>query len=550
VSFSFRDKNNTKCGKYPKKDYELSGQELFIINNYICTDLSIMKKSFFLFVILFFFYGTSFLRGQDPDPHTAVRIRLREHVSLLASDSLAGRLIGTEGNLIAGEYVASCFADIGLEEFNGTSYFHYFDVIIPSVVPDIPLTTIEGCNIAGVIPGTHSVLKDEYVIIGAHYDHLGTAAGRPKVSDSIYNGADDNASGVAALLEVARLIKERGGLPRTVVFVAFDGEEQGLLGSEHFLKDSLYPRDRIKAMISLDMVGYYRSSGVLKILGTATLKDARKWFPDTRTLHVRFIAYETSPLSATDTRPFARTQIPTLHMTTGRRSPYHKTSDQADGIDYDGLAAVTLYAEKLVSVLGSYPSLSESGKYSVIHYVPDYAFHWGPSLTVGTNHFVHTRGALEGKAAFYAALGVNARFLWNGFLEFSPGIFLEHIGARHAEIAGVPFMNRIHMMAMGVPFSFRIYFPEFNKIPVGVFASATTYYRYYLAGQTNDPDRLFSDIFRRHEWGLGVSLGLRASVFQLEYGVKWGMTGLFKPGVVQGYNVKNSTQTITFSYFF
>lgn len=509
-----------------------------------------MKKYIFLSVLLFFYCGTSFLSGQDPDLHTAVRIRLREHVGLLASDSLGGRLIGTEGNLIAGEYIASCFADIGLEEFDGTSYFHYFDVLIPSAVPDIPLTAIEGCNIIGVLPGTHSVLKEEYVIIGAHYDHLGTVTGKSGLSDTIYNGADDNASGVAVLIEMARQIKERGGLPRTIVFVAFDGEEQGLFGSEHFLKDSLYPQEKIKVMVSLDMVGYYRSSGVLKIIGTATLNNVREWLPKSGTLNVKCISYESSFMSATDTRPFARMQIPTLYVTTGRRSPYHKTNDHADGIDYDGLSGVTLYAGKLISALGSRTSLSGSGDFSVVHYVPNYAFHWGPSVSTGTNRFIHTKGALQGKAAFYAAMGVNARFLWKGFMELSPALYLEYLGARHSEAAGVPFIDRIRTIALGVPLSFRIYFPEFNRMPVGFFVTATTYYRYYLAGRTGDPDRPFHDIYRRHEWGLGAGLGLRASVFQLEYGIKWSMTGLFRPGVVHGYNVKNRTQTITFSYFF
>ena len=77
-----------------------------------------------------------------------------------------------------------------------------------------------------------------------------------------------------------------------------------------------------------------------------------------------------------------------------------------------------------------------------------------------------------------------------------------------------------------------------------------TYYRYYIAGQTFDPDFVFSDVFRRHKWGLGVGIGVRASVFQVGFETRWGMTGLFRPGVLPGYNVKNSTQTIRFSYFF
>jgi len=132
-----------------------------------------------------FFLLSVLLLGQEADSHTKLRMRLRDHVNYLASDSLGGRLIGTEGNLIAGEYIADCFASIGLEEYNGTSYFHYFDVEIPSAVKDVPLTVIEGCNVIGILPGTHPYMKNEYIVVGAHYDHLGTAIGRKGVTDSI-----------------------------------------------------------------------------------------------------------------------------------------------------------------------------------------------------------------------------------------------------------------------------------------------------------------------------------------------------------------------------
>ncbi|HPJ82215.1 MAG TPA: M28 family peptidase [Bacteroidales bacterium] len=493
---------------------------------------------------------TTLLPAQETDARTASRIRLREHLSYLASDSLAGRLIGTEGNLIAGEYIAGCFVDAGLDEYNGTSFFHYFDVKIPSVVPDIPIAVIEGCNVIGVLPGTHPVLKDEFIVIGAHFDHLGMAAGRMEGNDSIYNGADDNASGTAVLIELAGLLKEQGGLSRTVIFAAFDGEEQGLLGSEQFLIDSLFPQNCIRTMISLDMVGYYRTSGVLKIAGAGTIENFRDFLPRTKALKVRTVPFEISPFTATDTKPFASAGIPTLYITTGSRSPYHKVEDQEDGIDYDGMAAVSVYVQNMVTAMGDNISVQPSGNYSVLHYVPSCTFSWGPAVALGTNRFVHTRGALEGKTAFYASLGADFRFLWKGFLEMNPGINLEYIGARHAAYPGVSYMNRIHMCALNVPLSLRVYLPEFNKLPVGIYAWLTTYYRYYIAGQTFDPDFVFSDVFRRHEWGLGVGIGVRASVFQVGFETRWGMTGLFRPGVLPGYNVKNSTQTIRFSYFF
>ncbi len=500
-------------------------------------------------MILFLFCAGS-TAGQEKDLHTASRIRLREHVTFLASDSLGGRLIGTEGNLIAGEYIAGCFADIGLEEYNGVSYFHYFAVDIPSAVRDVPLTVIEGCNVIGVLPGTHPYLKNEYIVIGAHYDHLGTATGREGAVDSIYNGADDNASGTAVLIELAALLKEQGGLARTVVFVAFDGEEQGLLGSQEFLEDALFPQDKIGAMISLDMVGYYRKSGVLKVLGTGTLREAKKWMPRSGKIKVKHIPFEQSPLSATDTRSFAVKEIPTLFLTTGMVSPYHKVTDHAHLIDYDGLAGVAEYTRELTVALADYSFLEPSGKFAVIHHVPDRSFHVISSVQTGSNQLLPSKGALQGRSAFYSAAGADFRMLWKGFLELGPGLYLEHINARHAFAVGGSSKNRLQFLALNVPFTCRVYFPEFNKLPVGVYASSSLYYRYYMASKAHEPDIDYLSLLRSHEAGIGFGMGLRAATFHIGYECKLGVTGLFKKSAFDNYNVRNLTQSLVLSWFF
>lgn len=538
--FSYRCKSSTSC---EKKKY-------FPCKSLYLHKRIAMKKMYFLFFVLVLLGGTMEAAGQETDTHAASRIRLREHVTFLASDSLGGRLMGTEGNLIAGEYIAGCFADIGLEEYNGTSYFHYFQVEIPSAVRDVPLAVVEGCNVIGVLPGTHAYLKNEFIVVGAHYDHLGTATGREGAVDTIYNGADDNASGTAALIELAHLLKEQGGLDRTVVFVAFDGEEQGLLGSAKFLEDALFPEHKICVMLSLDMVGYYRKSGVLKVLGTGTLKDVRKWMPRSGNIKVKHISFESSPVSATDTRSFAVKEIPTLFLTTGLVSPYHKVTDHADLIDYDGLAGVAGYTRDLTTALSNYSFLSSSGKYAVIHHVPENSFHVAPSVHMGQNRLIPSRGVLQGKPAFYMSAGADFRFLWRGFLEFGPGLYLEHFNLHHALEVGGSSKNRIQTLALNTPFTCRVYFPEFNKLPVGVYASSSVYYRYYLATRTREPDTDYLSILRRHEGGVGFGLGLRAASFQLGYELKWGISGLFKKDAFEDYNVRNRTQAVVFSYFF
>lgn len=501
-------------------------------------------------MIKIFFLLAPLLWNSQTDDHTQLRIRLREHVSFLATDSLGGRLIGTEGNLIAGEYIADCFAGIGLEEYNGSSYFHYFDVKVPSAMQDIPMALVEGCNVIGVLPGKHPYLKNEYILVGAHYDHLGTAQGRVGVMDSIYNGADDNASGTAVLIELAALLKERGGLARTVVFVAFDGEEQGLLGSQKFMEDNLLAKEQIVAMITLDMVGYYRKSGVLKVLGTGTLKDARKWMPPAKDLKVRFIPYEWSPVTATDTRSFATKEIPTLFFTTGLVSPYHKVNDHAELIDYDGLAGVAAYTAEVTATMAEYAFLSSSGKFALIHHVPDVSFHMVPAVQAGTNRWIPTRGALQGKPAFYMAAGADFRLLWRGFLELGPGLYLENIQSYYALNTGGNDRNRINAWALNVPLTIRAYFPEFNKVPLGVYLSYQLFYRHYLDTRARGTDMNYPSLMRNHEGGVGIGFGLRASVFQIGYETKWGLTGLLRKNDFDNYNVKNLTHTFVFSYYF
>jgi len=511
------------------------------------------------------FYGISSARaqaGQQVRTQTQtqtqtvispVEKRLREHVFFLASDSLGGRLIGSEGNLTAGEYIADQFADIGLEEYNGSSYFHYFEVPRPSGVEGISLgSPLEGCNIIGILPGSHSTLKNEYIVIGAHYDHLGTynpksEAGKGK--DIIFNGADDNASGTAALIEMARSLKEKK-LSRTIVFVAFDGEEQGLWGSEQFLKDSIVPPELIHLMISMDMVGHYRKTGSLKIAGTRTIMEAKNLMPVPRRIRVRTAGFELSPFTATDTKPFAEKLIPTLAVTTGLTSTYHKVSDHAETIDYTGMTHVTEYMTKVTEVFGDSRVLEASGQLSPVHNVPELTYHYGPTAALGNSRMHFTRGALEGKSGFYYNAGVTGRVLWKGLMELNGSVLFESLGMNYATATGYAFFNHMNLYALGVPVTVRVHVPGFNTLPLGVFASLTGYYRWYFASSLCSPSLSFRDDMFHHEAGMGIGLGIRTSVFQLAFEDRIGLTDLMRPHVLPGYNIKTRSYSVSFTLFF
>ena len=192
--------------------------------------------------------------------------RLTEHVYYLAADSLQGRKAGTEYSRKAASYIQRQYEEIGLKPFFG-DWFHYF-------APGGEDSSIGAkyVDVVGVIEGSDPKLKNEYIVLGAHFDHLGVRKGK------VYNGADDNASGSAALIEVAReLYARRDCLKRSVIIAAFDAEELGLWGSKA-LADTLVKavgQDRIKLMMSLDMVGWYTASGKLNWRGRRPSRTGR-----------------------------------------------------------------------------------------------------------------------------------------------------------------------------------------------------------------------------------------------------------------------------------
>jgi hypothetical protein len=148
------------------------------------------------------------------------------------------------------------------------------------------------------------------------------------------------------------------------------------------------------------------------------------------------------------------------------------------------------------------------------------------------------------------AAGTDIRVLWNGFLEMGPGVYLENIQGYHAQSVGGTNKNRINSWALNVPYTVRVYFPDFNKFPVGVYLSSQVFYRHYLSTKTRDTDMAYASLMRKHEGGMGFGFGLRASVFQIGYETKWGFTGLFMKNTFDNHNVTTLTHTFVFSYYF
>lgn len=281
--------------------------------------------------------------------------RLRDHLYLLTSEELRGREAGTEDAAKASDYIAEQFAAMGLEPYIGDSYFQYF------TVAGAPNKTFR--NVIGIIEGSDPALSNRYIVVGAHYDHLGVQLGQ------IYPGADDNASGTSALIELARnLLANRDKLGRSVIIVAFDAEEMGLHGSNYLAE--VMPTDRIDLMISMDMIGWLEEAERLTIEGAGTIKDGVKWLaevPYRGDMKLNLNLYENSLFTATDTRGFAQAGVPTFAVTTGTVSPYHKPGDTADKIDFQGLQEITLFMTSLITEASKDASFGRSGKVASIH---------------------------------------------------------------------------------------------------------------------------------------------------------------------------------------
>ena len=215
----------------------------------------------------------------------------------------------------------------------------------------IPTTT----NVVGILEGNDPVLKNEAIVIGAHYDHIGLgelgslAEGR---GQQIHNGADDNASGTAGLLELARVLaSQRATLKRSVVFVAFSAEEEGLLGSKHYVATPAFPLDKTVAMINMDMIGRMKDDRVI-VGGSGSSPLWKDLLPRLKPNGLE-LKFQDDGYGPSDHASFYAKDIPVLFFFTGVHQDYHRPSDDPDKINLAGANQV------LELVLGTAQALSQ-----------------------------------------------------------------------------------------------------------------------------------------------------------------------------------------------
>ncbi|HET7287395.1 MAG TPA: M20/M25/M40 family metallo-hydrolase, partial [Pyrinomonadaceae bacterium] len=214
---------------------------------------------------------------------------------------------------------------------------------------DVVRAEVPAHNVVGVLEGSDPVLKNESIIIGAHYDHLGrggegSGSLAPKAGE-IHHGADDNASGTAGLIELARIFgAQRPKLKRTLIFIAFGGEEEGLLGSNYYVNHPFTPLTNTVGMINMDMIGRMKDRKLV-IGGVGTAKEWRDLIATEKSFE---LTLNEDGFGPSDHSSFYGKQVPVLFFWTGTHNDYHKPSDTWDKINYNDEAKILSFVARIV----------------------------------------------------------------------------------------------------------------------------------------------------------------------------------------------------------
>ena len=221
---------------------------------------------------------------------------------------------------------------------------------------DIAKVEADVSNVIGVLEGA-GPLAEETIVVGAHYDHVGRggSGSLAKGSNEIHNGADDNASGTAGLLELARrLARRKEPLPRRIVFVAFTAEEVGLIGSKRYVENPLFPLESTVAMFNMDMIGRLTADR-LQIYGTGTAEGWSDWIEEMTTRRGFNVTMQPQGLGPSDHASFYRSKIPVLHFFTGTHPDYHRPGDDWQRINAEGLSRVVDLVEESIVTTAQAP---------------------------------------------------------------------------------------------------------------------------------------------------------------------------------------------------
>ena len=304
-----------------------------------------MKLIVFIFCFYFLQFNVVSQQISLKEKYNSIN-NIMQDVKFLSSDELEGRATGTIGEKKAAEYIHNKMSDLGLKVF-----LQEFDVVFHG-----QKTNLKGTNVIGYLDNN----ADNAIILGAHYDHLGYGdfGSRSPNSKEIHNGADDNASGVALILELAKQLK-KDNINSNIIFIAFSGEELGLLGSDYFasnmkeffkqaLKDTIW----CKYMLNFDMVGKLKNNKLtINGVGTSSwsslIKEvlSQEQKENKKALNINEIS---SGIGPSDYTSFYKQKIPVLSFFTGAHKDYHTPKDDFDRLNYYGIYEILLFTKSII----------------------------------------------------------------------------------------------------------------------------------------------------------------------------------------------------------
>ena len=314
-----------------------------------------MRNKYILLSLAFAFVIQTYAQKQDD---------MRQTVEYLASQELGGRFPATFGDTLASEYIVGKLRSLKFKPVikgkKKTGYYHNF-----TYGKEVERTTH---NIIAVLPGKDKHLKNEFIVVGSHYDHLGlggqgSGSRRPDTL-GVHPGADDNASGDAVVLELAKYFNKVRA-KRSIIFAFFGAEEQGLVGSKAFLewmkqaddKRINLPKDKngIVAMVNLDMVGRMRDHA-MSVSGTGTSSEFKAIAEQAAELTNLNISCTPDGYGPSDHASFVAADIPVLFLTTGGHMEYHTPDDVPSTLNYDGMQQTLAFSQELITRLASMPT--------------------------------------------------------------------------------------------------------------------------------------------------------------------------------------------------
>jgi hypothetical protein len=360
----------------------------------------------------------------------------------LASDALEGRFPGTPGNDSAAAYIARALRRIGLRPGGDSgTYFQHWTIGNTSGAREAHAAGAAVVNVIGILPGTDRRLAGQDVVVGAHFDHLGRGSFGDPAGDTthqIHNGADDNASGTAALMEVARQLKAGRPKPaRSVVFVFFNAEEEGTFGSAWYAEHPAIPMDSTLAMVNLDMVGRMRDRRLIAL----GVRSAAEWpaLLDSANAALQLdVRASGDGWGPSDQASFFARKRPVIHFFTDVHEDYHRPSDDWEKINADGIEEVATLATNLVRRLADRPGqltfvdapppappVASTGARPVLGTIPDMASEPGGVLLQGVR--TGSPAAAAGIRAGDVIIGLGTHTIAN-LQDYANALFAYHAG--------------------------------------------------------------------------------------------------------------------------